>query len=140
MKNSISQTIIRRLINIFSKEVIVVAAYFFGSRASGKQRPASDLDIGIICLAKNRINQLELAVKIQKVIPDTETDVIIVDLSDNPLLLIQIINGKMIFQKNLTLRTQLETRILHLYEDSKHLREIENHYLKKSFTEGVYAH
>ena len=117
-----------------------MAVYIFGSQISGRKRPTSDLDIAVLCLAKNRLNQLESAVKIQNVIRGLETDLVVVDLSDNPLLLIQIINGKMIYQKDLTSRAQLEARILHLYEDSRHLRKIENHYLKKSFTEGIYAH
>ncbi|KKQ42939.1 MAG: putative nucleotidyltransferase [Microgenomates group bacterium GW2011_GWC1_37_8] len=140
MKNPISQNTINKIRSLLASEKEIISAYVFGSRAKGKETKSSDLDIGILCLEKSAVNQRRLATDIQKLISGTETDVVLADLSNNPLLLIQIINGNLIYEKNSRERTNLESRVLFSYEDSKHFRNIKKFYLEKSFKEGIYAY
>ncbi len=96
--------------------------------------------MGIVCLDKKEISPIEMGGTINQIIPKYDADVNVSDYNDDPLLLIQIINGKLIYQKSLETRLRLETQILHLYEDYQILRKISKYYLEKSFKKGVYAH
>ncbi len=117
----------------------VVASYLFGSYFSGKTHPKSDLDIGIVCFNKQGISPVAIGTKLGELISNYQADVSLLDLNDSALVLIQVINGKLVYQKSLAERAALETRILHLYEDYSYFRKIHNYYLNKSFREGVYA-
>lgn len=131
------QKLIENLLKLYPA---IAAGYLFGSRVKGKNLPTSDLDLGLVCPKKEEFSPLELAVGLDKLNLPYKLDPVVVDLEDNPLLLIQIVNGKVVYQKSLGERVDLETRILHFYEDSRPLREIKKHYLERSFREGVYAH
>lgn len=128
-----SEQLFRRIPN-------VVSAYLFGSRAKGKSLASSDLDIGVVCLDKAGISPVDLSLKLQRFIVRYQIDLSVLDLSSDPLVLIQVINGPVIYQESLAARSALETRILHLYEDDRFFRKISNYYLQRSFERGVYAH
>lgn len=140
MKNHLSDDQKTRVTNFLKGNSQIIAGYLFGSRVSEKNYASSDLDLGILCFSKQGFSPIELGLGIDKIIDNYEADVRVADLSDDPVFLMQVINGVVIYQKNSYERTDLETRILFSYEDTKHLREIKNFYLENSFKEGVYAH
>lgn len=117
----------------------IIAGYIFGSRIKGNNSRDSDLDMALVCFDKNGISPVDLALKIEKIIPKYLLDLSVIDLNNDPLILTQVLNGKMVYQKSLSERVELEKNILHLYEDSLNFRKIRDHYLEKSFKEGVYA-
>lgn len=140
MKNIISVPEKKQLQDLLCKYPQIISVYLFGSRVKSTDKPKSDLDVGIVCLDKKEISPLEMGETINKIIPKYDTDISVSDFNGDPLLLIQIINGKLIYQKNLKARLLMETQILHLYEDYQILRKISKYYLEKSFKKGVYAH
>lgn len=139
MKQAITPDQFKHINNLATKRPEIVAGYLFGSYAKNKQRIDSDIDLGFICVEKKDIDVLAFSLAVSRLFLPLQTDVIIADLSESPLILIQMINGKVIYENDKDQRVVLETRILKLYEDYLHLRRISNIYLNKSFTEGIYA-
>lgn len=139
MRKPLTSTKIVHIGKLAAKEPEIVAGYLFGSYAFNRQRLASDLDLGFICSKKKDIDVLSFSLAISKLFLPRQTDIVIAGLSESPLILIEMINGKVIYQKSVEQRVLLETRILKLYEDYLHLRNISNIYLSQSFTKGIYA-
>lgn len=136
----LSEKSIKAMQNFFKAHTDIISCYIFGSLIKGGTHPKSDLDIGIVFRSQKGISPIEIEDHLAKIAGDFDIDVTLMDLSSDPLLLIQVINGKTIYQKSLKDRIELETRILHAYEDYRYFRRIHNYYLKKSFKEGIYAH
>jgi predicted nucleotidyltransferase len=69
----------------------ITTLVLFGSRASGKERPNSDLDVGILCREKDsnirRKLQSALAVELADLSPEGRVDVVFMD--EAPVLLRQ---------------------------------------------------
>lgn len=139
MKKIISIDKLNTLRQLFSGYRQIIAVYLFGSRIKGNFIKSSDLDVGILCEEKKGLNPLAVFTEVSQIITDYTPDIVTVDLNDDPVFLIRIINGKVLYQKNLLERISLETRILHLYEDQQAFGRIRKYYLDKSFKEGVYA-
>lgn len=140
MKQPLNTSKLAHIRNLAAKEPEIVAGYLFGSYAAGKQSTTSDLDLGFICREKKDIDVLSFALAVSKLFLPREVDVVVSDLNDSPLILSQMMSGRLIYQKNIEQRIALEVKILKLYEDYLHLRNISNIYLKQSFTQGIYAH
>lgn len=139
MKNIITSKQKEELKKLLQQYPNIIAGYIFGSRFKGTNRQDSDLDIGLVCFNKDDISPLELNLEIAKIITKPEIDTILTDTNSDPLLLIQMIDGEVIFEKNLSDRTELESRILWIYEDNKNLIKIKNYYLQKSFNKHTVA-
>lgn len=139
MRQIITSTKIRKIQKLAAKEPEIVAGYLFGSYAFNRQKLTSDLDIGFICFERKDIDIVSFSFEVGKIFHSLEVDVVVSDLTDPPLIIAQMMNGKVIYQNNIDQRVILETRILKLYEDYLHLRNISNIYLNQSFTKGIYA-
>lgn len=140
MQNPISPTTVKTISRLLAGYPQVVACYAFGSRISGNNRPDSDLDIGVLCFDKQGHSPINIGEALQKLIGDFRVDVILLDLSDYPLILSKVLSGIVLYQKTLRDRAEIERRILHSLEDERHYQQIRRHYLNQSFTKGVYAH
>lgn len=142
MKQVLDKTIITKLHAIFSKEKKILAVYLFGSQARGVARKESDLDLAFMVSNRNNISEREIIKKIyQDISLPSNLDVSCVDLSSSPLFLHQIIkNGICIYEKNPYERTHIEATILNIYFDNQHIRNIYQHYLKKSLESGTYGY
>ncbi len=119
----------------------VLAAYFIGSVAEKRERNDSDLDI-VLLVDKNFDPRSfgSLYQKISQFVRHPNLDLRIANLQDtDPLFLFQLLKGKLLFARNQTERIQLETRIMKLYYDSQHLRDIFHHYLNQRLKEGTYG-
>src|SRR3989304_831283 len=139
MKLKVHPQVMNKVNSFLAKEPDVVASYIFGSYSKGKGTPKSDVDMGVLCFDKSKLNQMGISLEFDKIIKSPKIDLIICDLSSDPLLLSQIINGNVFYQKSVSERSLLETRILKLIEDDGFLRKIKDYYLNKSFEEGIYA-
>lgn len=140
MRQIITSIKIRGIKKLAACEPEIAAGYLFGSYASNRQKLTSDIDLGFICDKKKDIDVLSFSLAVSKLFLPLETDVVVSDLADSPLILSQMLNGHLIYQKNLEQRIAIEGKILKLYEDYLHLQDIKNIYLKQSFTQGIYAH
>ena len=139
MKTILTTKIKETIMNLATQETDIVAAYLFGSYAYGKPSNTSDIDLGFLVASKQNISIVAFSTTIARVLPQNEVDVVIDDVTDKPLLLMEIIKGKLVYEKSTDKRVTLETRILKLYDDYLHLNRIKSYYLNKSFSEGIYA-
>lgn len=117
----------------------IVAGYLFGSVSHGKQTTGSDMDLGFLCFDKGNLDIVSLSMTISDIFPKVEIDVLILDLNDKPLILREVICGKVIYQKSMEERAALETRIIKLHEDNQYFQSIKRLYLNQSFIKGIYA-
>src|SRR3989338_8356249 len=79
----------------------LIAGYLFGSYQTGKQCLTSDIDLGFLCFDKAGLDIPLFSLSVSKILLPKETDIVVCDLNEKPLILIEIINGKVLFQKNI---------------------------------------
>lgn len=125
-----------------SKQKDIAAAYLFGSYATGRQRPNSDLDIGILFSERpqsyNRLFQI--ASDIEKEIQGPKVDVREFDLSDSPVFLMSALKkSRLIYEGSPLKRIFFEVDARREYNDTKRLREIQYYYLQQRIKEKPYA-
>lgn len=143
MAKILKKTTIEKLKKAFSKRKEILAVYAFGSRAADFASSQSDLDLAVVVSGRDKISEREIIkflLKEEIKVP-FNLDLSCVDFDSSPLFLYQIIkNGLCIYEKDSLLRGRIEAKILHLYYDNQHMRNIYHYYLQKSFKEGTYGH
>ena len=138
--NILNKIIIAKIQKIASRKPQIISGYLFGSYQTGKTHITSDIDLGFICFDKSALDIPSFMLNISSLFTPKDADVIVCDLNEKPIILMEMINGRLIYQKDSDLRIKLETRIFKLYEDYLHYLSIKKIYLDKSFSEGIYAH
>jgi predicted nucleotidyltransferase len=114
----------------------IALAYLYGSQARGNTGPLSDVDIAI--LFQPDVSRSERDNRLLRLIGEFmgifhRSDVFVVDLADaSPLLRHRVYrDGVLLFCANDRLRVKFMTEALRDYEDTRPLRELQWHYLKK---------
>ncbi len=115
--------IIKSISACLSAHPEIIAAYLFGSTATGRTHRQSDIDIGILLKTRYKQSPLyssRLARSISKILPSkNEPDVRVLN-NASPRFLFQVIkNGKLIISKNEKKRVQFETGVISQYLDIK---------------------
>ncbi len=135
MKNQLIEELQNQLNQIFKSNKKVLAVYLFGSQAGEYAVADSDLDLAIFVNKKDEFSKREFVKKLIKEIKiPYELDLSIIDYKSPPIFLFEIIkNGDCIYSKTAELRPTIEGKIMHIYYDTQHLRDIYSQYLDKSF-------
>jgi predicted nucleotidyltransferase len=103
---------------IFVKEKDILLAYIFGSQVTGKIGPQSDYDFAVFLSQKTSFQfKYKLKNKLLNILDNKQVDLVI--LNDVPIELKYkvIATGKIIYQKNSTIRTEFEADTLSRYFD-----------------------
>lgn len=135
----------QKKLNKIFKENQVALAYLFGSAARGKMTPLSDIDIAVVFSDEVKEDNyfdkaLNLAHKTRNVFEIDKVDVINLETVTSPLLKHNaVFGGKLIFGKDRGLQFEIESGIMKEYEDTKHLRAVQNYYLHKHIKEGSFG-
>jgi predicted nucleotidyltransferase len=114
-----------------------------GSRIKGYGVKNSDLDMAIFVDDKKKVSLRKISSLFNKKKIDIpyEIDISIVDLSSSPLFLFQIIkDGQCIYSKSPLGKTELELKIMHIFYDTQHIRNIYHQYLSQSVEKGIYGY
>lgn len=134
----------QKKLNKIFKENQVVLAYLFGSAAREKITPLSDIDIAVLFSKKVKKEdyfdmRLKLALKIDKVLKTSKTEVI--SLNEAPLLLKHraVFYGISIFSSDPKLKRDFEFRVLQEYEDFKYHLEMAFKIMHKQIREGTFG-
>lgn len=116
----------------------IMLAYIFGSQATGRTGPLSDIDLAFL-VDKTHINQANypygyhayLTSEMISILGSNNVDVII--LNDvPPLLKFQVINrGEVIFSRSESHRIAFYIKAFNEYQDIKPLLEVQHSYLIK---------
>jgi predicted nucleotidyltransferase len=116
MDKQIIQDYIRPLL---SNDTRILLAYLFGSQASGKTGPISDVDLGILFSEDIDIQQVssEMALIVAKVLPGKSVDIVSLNNSPVELAYAVIAQGVCIYRVNEAERVEFEAQVLGKYGD-----------------------
>jgi predicted nucleotidyltransferase len=104
----------------------------FGSQASGKIHPASDIDVAIKFRQEAEISKLKLIYKLNDLFSGKNIDLVIFGADTDPLLLYEIFfNGRLLYEKYPDLFDKERLRAWKLYIDTEKLRLMQRKYLKE---------
>ncbi len=135
----------QKQLNKIFKENQVVLAYLFGSAARGKMTPLSDIDFAVVFSDKVKEKdyfkkELHLAYKIGNVFKIKRVDIVNLKTAKSPLLKHNaVFKGNLICGKDRKLQFQLENGIMKEYEDTEHLRAVQDYYLHKHIKQGTFG-
>ena len=119
----------------------ILAAYVFGSVATGQTRKDSDVDVAI--LLRNGIRpsrafrlRLELMSDVGHALRRRDIEVVILN-DASPLFAHRVLsNGKLVFERSASARVRFQVMTANRYADQVPAYEIHIRYLKKSVREG----
>lgn len=129
--------------NIFLKNHIILS-YLYGSEATGFKHRESDVDIAVLLDEKIKKEKyfeksLELPELFEKLFPNKQIHILILNQA-TPLLKHQVLKeGKFIFYSDKEKMLKFNLEAVHLWEDTKHLREIQWDYLKERIKQGTFG-
>ncbi|MGQ9665576.1 MAG: type VII toxin-antitoxin system MntA family adenylyltransferase antitoxin, partial [bacterium] len=111
----------KKLNSIFRTYPELKLVYLFGSMATGSEGPLSDYDFAIYLDTKDKTRiyeiKADMIVRIGKLLKTDSIDVVILNLTDNPVLRYMIIKeGRLIYEKE-PFKVILEPIILNEYFD-----------------------
>ena len=122
----------------------VTLAYLFGSQASGKAGPLSDVDIAVLFAedldSRTRFRlRCHLIAELMGVF--RRNDVEVVDLAEaSPLLRNQVRRyGQLLYCPDDRQRVRFQTEALRDYLDTRPIRQVQQYYLIKKVQEGTYG-
>jgi predicted nucleotidyltransferase len=121
----------KEIISVCKNRREIIAAYLFGSRASGEGKKTSDADIALLLDDReaNNFQYLEFKVTLERVL-NKNVDLIILNQAGE-ILKHQIRKyGKIIYESNPKMRKQWEILSRKLYQDFLYLNNI---YMKKLY-------
>ena len=124
-------------ISRFCKQNNIELLILFGSHASGKIRPSSDVDVAIKFTESAEISKLELIYKLDDLFDGKDIDLVILTTDIDPLLLHEVFsNGRLLYEENPGIFDKEKLRAWKLYLDTEKCREMQRKYLKE-FVERV---
>lgn len=116
----------------FCRENNIELLIVFGSQASGKIHPASDIDVAIKFRQEAEISKLKLIYKLNDLFSGKNIDLVIFGADTDPLLLYEIFfNGRLLYEKYPDLFDKERLRAWKLYIDTEKLRLMQRKYLKE---------
>ncbi len=126
MKEQSVKDLSEKLTTIFRRIEKVEFAYLFGSFARGDDFPFSDIDIAVYLSGKASLDdELRLYSIIGRELKHDNLDLLILNNTNNIILLEDIVRyGKVIYDRNPSLRESFELRVLHDAIDFKYQRKV----------------
>lgn len=128
----------------FDAQDEVILAYLFGSVATGREHPMSDVDIGVLFSEHVPYEaypdvQVHLIVALPPIVGAEDIDVVILNEA-TPLLNYEVIRtGKRLFVRDERLRIAFEVKTMREYFDTAYLRAVNRFYLKRHVKERFYG-
>jgi predicted nucleotidyltransferase len=116
----------------------VSALVLFGSRASGRPRTDSDLDVAVLPApgADRRRLQSRLAVALAHLAPQGRVDVVLLDEAPELLRHTVLSGGELLLCRDEAAWRELRVRTMREHGDREHYRRILRQGLKRRLTEG----
>lgn len=132
----------KRIATYLQKHPQIVAAYLFGSQATGKTGPLSDVDIGILMDASLAPSVREkLIIEIfHELALDLHTDHIdLIDMLTAPVLLQHriVTRGKRLFAKDRILANKFTIRVIQTFEDFLPHLQTQTRFIKRKIATYV---
>ena len=131
----------RAIARCASKRREIRAAYLFGSAATGRAGPDSDLDVAVLLAgplgaSRSLTYRLKLMTDLGAALHRSDVDVVILN-DASPLLAHRVLSkGTLVFERSASDRVRFQVRIASLYADLVPMFETQIRYLKKHAREG----
>ncbi len=124
MNKQITDKLIEKISDVCRQEEAIVAVYLFGSFASEKMRPGSDIDIGLLLEPgkEDAFLLLELAASLERAC-DCPVDLVLLNHAGEVLKYRVRRNGYLIFERDPGMRKQFEVLGRKLFEDFLYLHK-----------------
>jgi predicted nucleotidyltransferase len=118
---------IEALVNCLAAQPDVLAAYLFGSYATGQARPQSDVDVAVLLSGTDEMERferlLELMGEVEEALGRRPADVVLLNDAP-PLLAYQVLaHGRLIFERDRAARVDFEVRTGKIYADLQPMYE-----------------
>lgn len=114
--------LVEALRSYFASQPDVVAAYLFGSQATAKARPESDVDSAVLLPEEDSFARFKRRLRLIDAVSEVcgrEADVIVLNDAP-PLLQHQVLKeGRLIFERDKAARVEFEVRAGKIYADLK---------------------
>ena len=123
----------------------IIAAYLFGSYATPRESPLSDLDIAVLLDSRFPSSsyldkQIELLTYLSQIMGTDRVDVAILNRA-SPLLAHRILrDGRLLFSKDESQRIYFQTRAIDLYLDTEPARRESDRQLIQRIKEGQFGY
>ena len=123
----------------FAANGMVKFAYLFGSIASGKAGPLSDLDLAIYL--DRRLDsfkyRLQLMEKLARIMKSEKFDLVVLN-SASIVLKYEVVKNGVILKDDRPRRVMFETAVLQEYLDTAYLRKVQREYIQQQLREESY--
>ena len=124
-------------LKVFCKEENIELLVLFGSYASGKAQPESDIDVAVKLKRSSNISKLDLIYKLDDLFNGKNIDLVILTKDTDPLLLYEVFfSGNLLYEEYSGLFSKEKLKAWKLYIDSEKIRAMQGKYLKE-FVERV---
>jgi uncharacterized protein len=124
-----------------SRHRAIQAAYVFGSVATGRARPDSDIDVAVLVDERASPNgtlkvRLQLMADLGSALGRSDVEVVI--LNESPILLAHRVlsQGVLVYERSATQRVRFQVRTASRYLDLVPMLETQLRYLKKQARKG----
>jgi hypothetical protein len=119
-------------------------AYLFGSQATGKVTPLSDVDIAVrFCDALSSSEQFQIQLRLMAIISQIlqQNDVDVANLNEADIVLrYQVLkNGKLIFCRDRAAKNEFFVRAIREYLDTEPMRAFHREKMKEQIREGTFV-
>jgi predicted nucleotidyltransferase len=118
---------IEALVNCLAAQPDVLAAYLFGSYATGRARPESDVDVAVLLSGTDEMERFErrlrLMGEVEEALGRKPADVVV--LNDAPPLLAHqvLMHSRLILERDRAARVEFEVRAGQVYTDLMPMRQ-----------------
>ena len=104
---------------LLSNDARIRLAYLFGSQASSKTGPKSDIDLGILFSQHVDTQQAssDVALSVAKVLPGKSVDIVSLNIAPVELAYAVIAQGVCLYRVNEAERVEFEAQVLGIYGD-----------------------
>jgi predicted nucleotidyltransferase len=131
---------IEALVNCLAAQPDVLAAYLFGSYATGEARPESDVDVAVLLSGTDDMERFErrlrLMGEVEEALGRRPADVVVLNDAP-PLLAYQVLRyGRLIFERDRAARVEFEVRAGKIYADLQPMYEYHSHDLFQKIREA----
>ena len=125
-----------RLNKVFQEYPAIQAVYLFGSRATGKTHPGSDLDIAVVP-GNNRIRSQKLNILTDLARQGIDNiDLVVLDTEDIVLKYEAVKRNQLIYQTEKFNRGEMFSRVVRQYLDFKPYLKVQREAFKRRLNNG----
>ena len=123
---------------VFASRREIAAAYIFGSAASGRARPDSDIDIGVLvdprALPQDPLKyRLRLMRDLGAALERFDVDIVLMNEAPPALAQNIVAKGKLIFERSRATRIAFQIRTFNIFLDTEPMRRFHLQALKRRY-------